>query len=201
MFTRVSGTGRRPGRWVAVALGSMLIAASLSLGGCGFGDSEGASASSSKSARPSQPRTGQGDMVAAVSASREAGIVDLKFTLLKRPTVGEPFEIEFAITPAADLELLFARFQASDGLQIISGGETERMEHPPRGEPVGHRVTVMPKADGIFAITAVVLADSDTESVARSFSIPVIAGQGLEALPTAPAPPPVTDPKLTSTKP
>src|SRR5688572_23709341 len=109
MFTRVSGAGRRPARWVAVALGSMTIAASLSLGGCGFGDSESASASS-KAARPSPPKAGQGDMVAAVSASREAGIVDLKFTLLKRPTVGEPFEIEFAITPAVDLELLFARF-------------------------------------------------------------------------------------------
>jgi hypothetical protein len=159
----------------------MALACATSLSACGFGESQGSSSpTSTKAAAPRAPTKGQADMVAAVSAGREAGIVDLGFTLLKRPTVGEPFEIEFAITPAAELERLYARFQASDGLQIVSGGETEHMEHPPVGAPVGHRMTVMPKADGIFAITAVVLADSTKESVARTFSIPVIAGQGLE---------------------
>ncbi len=40
-------------------------------------------------------------------------------------------------------------------------------------------MTVTAKSDGIFYVTAVVLADSDKESVARTTPFPLIAGQGL----------------------
>jgi hypothetical protein len=178
---------RRGGRVAALACVGMIVA---SLSGCGFSgsDESGSSGKGSASAKNRPPSAGQADMVAAVSGSREAGLVDLKFTLLKRPKVGEPAEIELAITPAVDLERLFVRFQAQEGLQIVSGGETEQLENPARGEPMGHKVTILARADGIYAVTAVVLADSETESVARTFTIPVIAGEGLSPLPAdAPA--------------
>ncbi len=68
----------------------------------------------------------------------------------------------------------------------MAGAETDHLEKPSRAVPVSHIVTVRPKSDGIFYVTAVVLADSDKESVARTFTVPLIAGQGLTELTSAP---------------
>jgi hypothetical protein len=46
---------------------------------------------------------------------------------------------------------------------------------------------VTPKADGIFYVTATVISDSSTGSLARLYSIPIIAGAGLPELPPAAA--------------
>jgi hypothetical protein len=133
-------------------------------------------------------------MVAAVSTSRVAGPVDVRFAIAQRPTVGQPLDVELALTPAKDLDLLFARFQAAEGLELVKGMETEHLEHPRPGEPVSHIVTVLPKADGIFYVTATVLADTDTESLTRTFSIPIIAGSGLPSLSTDSSPPTAANP-------
>jgi hypothetical protein len=139
-------------------------------------------------------------MVVAFSHG-EGGIVDLKFKLTRRPAVGEPVDIELALIPNEDLERLFARFQVSDGLQLLSGAQTERFEHPAKGEPLAHKLTVTAQTDGIFYVTAVLLADSETESIARTFSFPLIAGKGLPELPSATAPTSVADSKEPAARP
>lgn len=165
-----------------------LLALALVLAGCDSEPEQGAvtATSASKTPRKAVRDAGDPDMVTAFSATRGPGLVDLKFKLTKRPAVGEPVEIELALTPSVALERLFARFQAADGLQIVSGAETDQFERPAAGVPVKHKMTVTAKADGIFYVTAVVLADSDKESVARSYSFPLIAGQGLAEAPAAP---------------
>jgi hypothetical protein len=174
------------------------LAATLLLGGCEPEDPNASSTPSTSSELKSgsrAPKSAKGDLVAAVSAKPGGGMVELGFAIQKRPKVGEPVEIEFAITPSIDLEHVFARFQVGEGLQIVAGGETEHLEHPAKGVPLSHIVTILPKADGIFYVTAVVLADSDKESVARTFTVPVISGQGLTELPPAPAAASTADPK------
>ena len=172
------------------------ILASLVLVGCGSSETDAASsttASGSPHSGTRPPASKAADMVAAVSAKPGAGLVDLRFAITQRPKVGEPVDIELALTPSVELEQLFARFQVAEGLQLVSGGETEHIEHAPAHVAVGHKITVIAKTDGIFYVTAVVLADSDKDSVARNFNIPIIAGQGLAELPPAPAAASVAD--------
>ena len=45
--------------------------------------------------------------------------------------------------------------------------------------PVRHTLRILPKRDGIFVVSAVVSVDTASESLSRTFSIPLIAGQGL----------------------
>ena len=197
-----------PFRWLAAAVA---IALALLLVGCDSSqpDPTATTANGSKSGgagKKSAPTTeGDADMVAAFSATRsqggKPGLVDLKFKIAQRPAIGAPVDIDLVLTPAVDLESLFARFQAADGLQIVSGAESEHFEHAARGQPVKHKITVMAKTDGIFYVTAVVLADSDTESVARTFALPLIAGQGLSESPAAPAAASVADPKHAPSRP
>lgn len=179
------GLALAPAMVLAVVLALVLV-----LAGCDSEPEQGAATatpSATKTPRKVATDAGDPDMVTAFSATRGPGLVDLKFKLTKRPAVGEPVEIELALTPTVALERLFARFQAADGLQIVSGAETEQFDRPAAGVPVKHKMTVTAKTDGIFYVTAVVLADSDKESVARSYSFPLIAGQGLMEAPAAPA--------------
>lgn len=193
---------------MAFTLAVGLAALVLALAGCEPTDPNAATATPSGTGsgtkKAAAPVGGDADMVTAFSATRgpNQGLVDLKFKLAKRPAVGEPVEIDLQMVPAVELERLFARFQAGEGLQIVSGAESEHFEHPAKGLPVAHKMTVTAKSDGIFYVTAVVLADSDKESVARTFSFPLIAGQGLLEQPAA-APPAasVANPKQASANP
>jgi hypothetical protein len=187
---------------LALAIGLALV---LILAGCDSQpDATGPAATKtpSKGTAAKGPRPGDDpDMVAAFSGTgSQAGLVDLRFKLLSRPAVGKPVEIELELIPTVELERLFARFQAADGLQIVAGAESEHFDHPVKGTPVKHKLTVSAASDGIFYLTAVVLADSETQSIARTFFVPLIAGQGLAELPAASAAS-VADPKQSPARP
>jgi hypothetical protein len=118
-------------------------------------------------------------MVSAVGAGKPGAEIDLKFDLRGAPVVGEPVDIDVALIPVYELNQVYATFQATDGLEITKGDKTPHIEHPQIGVAISHTVTIIPRRDGIFYVSAVVLADSATESITRAFSIPVIAGTGV----------------------
>ena len=126
------------------------------------------------------------DMVAAVSGRQSGPACHPQVRPESAPLVGEPVDVEVALIPVSPLERLFARFQPSNGLTLVKGGESPQYENPPTGEPIAHVVTVMANNDGIFYITAAVVADAQDSSLTRTFSIPVIAGNGIS--PPAPKP-------------
>jgi hypothetical protein len=166
---------------------AFVLATAMVLGGCGSAESDPnpATAPSGK-AKPARPAP-RADMVAAVSASRSPGAVDVKFALAGRPVVGRPVDIRLALTPVIELDSLYARFQASEGLELVKGAETEHLDRPRLNTEVTHTLTVTPKSDGIFYVTATVLSDSPKESVSRIYSIPIIAGAGISEAPPAAA--------------
>jgi hypothetical protein len=122
-------------------------------------------------------------MVAAVSLGKAGPPVELKFELREAPEVGHPLDVDLALLPdSPGLEHVYAKFQAGEGLELVDGGELATADKPPQGVPIRHTVRVLPKRDGIFTLNATVGVDSETESLTRTFSIPVIAGSGLPEL-------------------
>ncbi len=119
------------------------------------------------------------DMVAAVSNAKGGDLpVEVKFSLHERPEAGETAELDLEMIPTAPIDRLVAVFHAEDGLTVSSGGEPAQRDRPEAGVPVAHRLTIVPQRDGIFYVTATVLADMSGEPIARTFTIPVIAGAG-----------------------
>jgi len=166
-----------------------LAAVAALVAGCDKSDGEIAGAPTTKASTGTKAVDAskvRADMVTAVSASKLGPPVALKFALHQRPMVGEPVDVEVAVIPTSPLVRLFVRFQPSTGLTLVKGGETPQYENPVAGEPLQHVVTVMANNDGIFYITAAVVADAENSSLTRTFSIPVIAGEGV----TEPAPKP-----------
>jgi len=167
--------------WLAAALVVMLAA----LSGCS--KAEHAAPSGTHAARPAIKKGSGGtalelaDMVSAVSSGKGPTEIDLKFALRERPVVGEPVDIDVAVIPGRELDQVSATFNAPDGLEVTSGGKMPQTEHPEPGAPISHTVTILPQRDGIFYVSATVLADSPTNSITHVFSIPVIAGAGISA--------------------
>jgi hypothetical protein len=187
---------------MSVSLRAALVALSLAAGTFGCGSAEdGDAQGDGKGAKTQAAKKGvdtsnvRADMVAAVSASTSGPPVALKFALSQRPMVGEPIDVEVALIPVSDLTRLFVRFQPSMGLTLVKGAESPQFERPKTGEPIHHTVTVMANEDGIYYITAAVVADAEDSSLTRTFSIPVIAGNGITApaKPTAKADAPSAD--------
>jgi len=54
------------------------------------------------------------------------------------------------------------------------------VDKPPQGIPIKRTITVLPQADGIYTLHAMVTASSDGDSRTTSFAVPVIAGAGLQ---------------------
>jgi hypothetical protein len=121
------------------------------------------------------------DMVSAVRSGKAPSQIDVKFALRERPVVGEPVDIDVAVIPAHELDQVYATFNATDGLEVTKGGRMPQIQHPEAGAPISHTVTIVPRRDGIFFVSAMVLADSPTDSTTYSFSIPIIAGAGITA--------------------
>lgn len=150
--------------------------------GCGSREDNSAAAPdpakpAARSATPKAPALDK-DMVSAVSGAKASAIVDLKFRLGARPEPGKPIDIDIAVIPKVPGARIRVLLQNADGLEIRSGQEMLVSEPVAAGEPVSHRVTVVPARDGVFAMTAVALVDTDQSSVTRTFAIPVIVGQG-----------------------
>lgn len=176
--TRIS----RAGWTVAVAL---LL---LGLNGCGSSSSASGDAAHSgakktfhrvadPSSRPPE------DMVAAVSAGKGGPPVGLRFEVRSSPEAGQPVDVDLAILPnAVAIDRIVGNIQGGDNVSVVEGGDIPAVEKPAQGTVIRHVVRLLPKQDGIFTVTAAVNVDLGTESITRTFTIPLIVGDGLPEL-------------------
>jgi hypothetical protein len=178
-----------PSRKLAFFWSAALVAGCLGAAGCGSGGQQAQSATTTTAGKSHKARKPEGtskpgeeslgDMVAAVSSSKGPP-VELKFALPVRPEVGQVTDIDVALVTSQPVpEGVSISFQVVDGLDIVEGSQLERIDKPAVGTPIRHVVKILPKRDGIFALTAVVSFTVSSLEMNRTFSIPVIAGQGL----------------------
>jgi hypothetical protein len=175
--------------WAAATLAVLLAA----LNGCGkteHADSAPAPGRHVNKKTEDAAALALANMVSAVGTGKPYGDIELKFDLRARPVVGEPVDIDLALIPVQDLDRVSAEFQAVDGLEVTKGAKSPEVLHPAAGVPITHTLTVVPQRDGVFYVSAVVLADLASETVTRNFSIPLIAGAGnpVAAAPATAAP-------------
>jgi hypothetical protein len=162
----------------------------LTLYGCGSSTDSTGAGNSKKSASTASKKHAVDpgdrpldDMVAAVSAGKGGPPVRLKFELRSSPQAGQPLDLDFAILPdVQSIERINAKFQGSEGLELVDGGDLAAVDKPAQGAVIRHVVRVLPKQDGIYTVTAAVSVDLASDSITRTFTIPVIVGEGLPEL-------------------
>ena len=141
------------------------------------------------------------DMVAAVSLTSGKAPIEVKFALRQQPEIGQPTQLDLALVPTTRFERITVSFRVDDGLAVSDGAHWDPIDRPEVGVPLAHTLTLVPGHDGIFNLTAIVLTDTDTDSTARTFLIPLVAGTGLAAdAGTTPATAPVTNGSTNATE-
>jgi hypothetical protein len=174
-----------PARIALITLG---LATTASLSGCAREEAAvEASAGVVATATPAtKSRSGKGaadGMVSAVSSSGKPGApVELKFDLPTKPELGKPLAVTVAVVPRGEgISQLRVVFQSNDAVEVQSGNEMAVQDRPGDGVAVTHTVTVVPRRDGVSYLGAVALVEGSGGSVARSFAIPIIVGDPVEA--------------------
>ena len=116
------------------------------------------------------------DMVAAVSSARSSTPISLRFRLSARPVVGTSLQVVVALIPAADVAIshIHVSFQPGEGLQLQSERNLE-INDPTAGGVIEQELSVLPQQPGVLSLNATIVVDLDGGSLARSYSIPLIA--------------------------
>jgi hypothetical protein len=166
--------------WSARALAAVAMAAVLAA--CGQGAHKAGAGGQSQQNRDLSQGHKSGDtldpdMVAAVSSAHSSTPISMKFRLAARPVVGSPLQVLVALIPAADVSIshIHAAFQPSDGLQL-QGEHGFDVNGPDAGVVIEQELSVVPQQPGVLSLNATVVVDLDGGSLARSYSIPLIAG-------------------------
>jgi hypothetical protein len=116
-------------------------------------------------------------MVAGVAPGRAAdAVVDLKFELKSRPEVGKPLTIDIALLPNVATDVMNVTYLANEGLTVQTSNLPSRYERVQRGSVYRHQATVIPKDNGVFSLSAIVMVQTEAGDVTRTFSIPVVVG-------------------------
>jgi len=116
------------------------------------------------------------NMVAGVSQAGSEPPIGLKFLITERPQVGLPLQIELALIPSPDSAIshIHCSLQTGEGLQLQSA-RTFEINEPQAGVALKQDVTVVPQQEGVLSLSATLLIDLDNGSVARTYTIPLIA--------------------------
>ena len=166
----------------ALAATAWLLGLSACGGSKGSADTAHSSAQQATAHRGVADPSGRApdDMVAAVSAGKGGPPVELKFELRGAPQPGQPLDVDIAILPDAPaISRLYARFMGGEGIDLVDGGELAAIDKPAQGAVIRHVLRVLPKQDGIYTFSAAVSVELADDSVTRTFTIPVIVGEGL----------------------
>jgi hypothetical protein len=160
-----------------------VVALAAVLAACGRGQEEQAAATDTPAAAgapaggAAAPAESPEDkrMANAVVTGKTTAPVDLKYDVLAKPDVGQPFEIELAFSPRLAADALEVEVTGIPGLTVVSGGAT-RFERVSAGDRHVAKVLVQADAPGIYYANVVVKMVTQLQTEARTFSVPVVVG-------------------------
>jgi hypothetical protein len=176
----------------ASLLAGFLVVAVLTTAGCGSGNTPGANQPKApggvkKAAGPASTLSPY--LVGAVAAAKGGpALFDVRFEVAGRPDVGDPVDVDVVIVPLKDIVDRFSgTVQGDDGLDVVAGDSIASMEKPAAGTPVHQAVKVVARRDGIFTLTVNLSVTAAGQPLSTTYSLPIIAGNGLTDAGTTPA--------------
>jgi hypothetical protein len=116
-------------------------------------------------------------MVEAASQGKSDLAVQLKFDLQRRPTVGQPLDINVAVIPQIDADSAELQVAGGDGLTVAPGAAHFDLGAVEAGQVYRQSFTVTPGAEGVLLLGLTVALKHDDAADTRVFSIPLIVGR------------------------
>jgi hypothetical protein len=160
-----------------------IVALAAVLAACGRGEEQQAAATDAPAAAgppaagapPPVESPDDKRMANAVATGKVGAPVDLKYDLLARPAVGQPFEIELTLLPRLATDALEVEVTGIPGLAVVSGAAT-RFDGVSAGSRHVAKVLVQADAPGIYYANVVAKMITQIQTEVRTFSVPVVVG-------------------------
>jgi hypothetical protein len=161
----------------------LVVTLAAVLAACGGKDEEPLPAQSpppaakqaSGSPTPQPAVAGDERLANAVVTGKTAAAVDLRYELLVKPGVGQPFEVELVFLPRSPADVLEVEVTGMPGLTIVNAG-TLRFENVQTGGRYAAKVLAQAADPGLYYVGLVARMVSKVQTEARSFSVPVAVG-------------------------
>jgi hypothetical protein len=113
-------------------------------------------------------------MVEAASQGKSQLPVQLKFDLAKRPTLGQPVDIDIAVLPQIDASPADIHVTGGDGLTVAPDTNAIDLPAVEAGQVYRQSVKVTPSIDGVLVLSVSIALKHDEMTESRAFSIPLI---------------------------
>ncbi len=166
-------------------MGLALALAAALAAGCG-GKSDGDAVSKAANGADKAPATPAQEQVKAaqpeaeklanaVATGKSSAPVDLKYDILAKPAVGEPFEVELTLLPRLAVDSLDVEISAVEGLTLV-GSDPIRFENVQAGERYTAKVLAQSQVAGMYYIGVSAKMTTSTQSEVRGFSVPIVVG-------------------------
>jgi len=116
------------------------------------------------------------DMVSAVTSADTTRPISLKFRIGTRPEVGKPLKLELVVVPDSPARIVrvLLIFQPSEGLAVVGDHQLDIGEAEAQAR-IQRELTLQPMQAGVLSLAATAVIDTETESISRTYTIPLIA--------------------------
>jgi hypothetical protein len=111
----------------------------------------------------------------AVAVGKTAAAVDLKYDLPTRPAAGQPFEVELVFLPRIPADTLDVQATGMPGL-VVAGGATATFTPVAVGERYVAKLLLQVTEPGLYYIGVTAKLTTESQTDARTFSVPVVIG-------------------------
>jgi len=171
-----------------------LLAAAL-VTACGGGKDDAAAVAKAEKAKADVPAAAappasvdekHSRLASAVVDSKTTAPVDMKYDVLSKPALGQPFEVEMTFDTRLSADSLEIEITEAPGLTIV-GAKTASFAPVEGGQSYSSKVLVQGDNPGLYYIGVVAKMSTKVQTESRAFAIPVVIGDPPSAQKAAPA--------------
>ena len=114
-------------------------------------------------------------LASAVVDGKTTAPVDMKYDVLAKPALGQPFEVEMTFTTRLPADKLETEITAAPGLTLV-GERTATVSPVEPGQSYSSKVLVTGDNPGLYYIGVVAKVSTKVQTETRAFAIPVVIG-------------------------
>jgi len=186
---RITGSRR-----LALTAAAALLAGSL-LTACGGGKDEEATVADTGKAKvgeaaPATPPASADEkherLAAAVVDGKTTAPIDMRYDVLAKPALGQPFEVEMTFSARLPADKLETEITEAPGLTIV-GEKTAAFSPIEGGQSYSTKVLVQGNNPGLYYIGVIAKMSTKVQTETRAFAIPVVIGDPPSAKKATPA--------------
>lgn len=181
-------------RRLALTAAAALLAGAL-VTACGGGKDEEAAVAESGKAKvdetaPATPPASADEkherLAAAVVDSKTTAPIDMRYDVLAKPALGQPFEVEMTFSARLPADKLETEITEAPGLTIV-GEKTATFSPIEGGQSYSTKVLVQGDNPGLYYIGVIAKMSTKVQTETRAFAIPVVIGDPPSAKKATPA--------------